>query len=229
MDRPARFQYVPTRVGVVVRPVLTRHQADDVEQNSEYLATVGIGTPAQNLALDFDTGSADLWVFSTELPAATQKAQGHTIFDPSKSSTWKISYGDGSTASGDVGTDNLNVGGLIVKGQAIELAKTLSTQFAQGQGDGLLGLAFGSINTVQPQPVQTPVENMISDQDIPSSAELFTAWLGDTNDSSFYTFGFIDQDALGGQQPVYTPVDNSQGFWMVCCSVCVVSNHDDNR
>jgi hypothetical protein len=52
----------------------------------------------------------------------------HTVFDPSKSSTykdkhgstWKISYGDGSSASGTVGNDNVDVGGLIVKGQALE-------------------------------------------------------------------------------------------------------------
>ena len=44
-------------------------QAEDVEQNALYLATVSIGTPAQSLKLDFDTGSADLWVWSTELPS----------------------------------------------------------------------------------------------------------------------------------------------------------------
>jgi len=77
-------------------------QAQDVENNALYLATVSIGTPAQNLNLDFDTGSADLWVWSTELPASTKSSStGHTIFDPSKStsfnktkgSTWQISYG----------------------------------------------------------------------------------------------------------------------------------------
>lgn len=170
---------------------------------------------------------------------------GHTIFDPKKSSTykastgstWQIQYGDGSTASGDVGTDTVTVGGLRVENQAIELAKTLSTQFQQGPGDGLLGLSFGSINTVQPTPVQTIVENMITQQDIPKTTELFTAYLGSTpparatsstgssststgtsssaaTEDSFYTFGFIDSTATNGQDPVYTPVDNSQGFWM---------------
>jgi hypothetical protein len=51
----------------------------------------------------------------------------------------------------------------------------MSAQFVQGAGDGLLGLAWGSINTVTPKPVQTPVENMISQEDIPKTAELFTA------------------------------------------------------
>lgn len=62
---------------------------------------------------------------------------------------------------------------------------------------------------------------MITQQDIPSNAELFTVYLGswrDTNDAdkgeSFYTFGYIDQDTVGTEKIYYTPVDNSQGFWM---------------
>jgi len=208
--------------------------AEDVEQNALYLATVSIGTPAQNLKLDFDTGSADLWVWSTELPSSiksSSSAKAHTIFDPSKSSTfkkskgstWQISYGDGSGASGDVGTDTLILGGLSVENQAIELAKKLSAQFVQDEGDGLLGLAFGTINTVQPNPVATPVENMSAQEDIPQDAELFTAFLGNESEDSFYTFGYIDQDALGGQTPTYTPVDNSQGFWMFDSSSAAIN------
>ncbi|KAK5117588.1 hypothetical protein LTR62_005010 [Meristemomyces frigidus] len=213
--------------------------ATDVEQNSEYLCPVAIGTPAQTLTLDFDTGSADLWVFSTSLPAADQNASGttHTLFDPSKSSTWQassgstwnISYGDGSSASGTVGTDNISLSGLVVQNQAVELATTLSTSFASGAGDGLLGLAWGSINTVTPTQVATPVENMITQQDIPQNAELFTAWLGNTTDNSFYTFGFIDQTALGGATPAYTAIDNSQGFWQFPSTTAVVNGNTIQR
>ncbi|KAF4630144.1 hypothetical protein G7Y89_g7998 [Cudoniella acicularis] len=215
--------------------------ADDQQNDSMYLCPVSIGTPAQTLMLDFDTGSADLWVWSTDLPSSTtSQSTGHVIFDPSKSSTfktstgekWKISYGDSSSASGIVGTDNVTIGGLTIKNQAVELAKDLSTQFQQSTGDGLLGLAFGTINTVTPKAVATPVENMITEADIPKSLELFTAYLGSWRDAnepdkgeSFYTFGYIDEDAVkaSGQQIAYTPVDSSQGFWQFSSTSATVN------
>jgi hypothetical protein len=174
-------------------------------------------------------------VWSTELPqnilSSANAANQQVAFDATKSSTfkkldgetWKISYGDSSSASGDVGTDVIDLGGLKVEGQAVELAKELSQQFAQGNGSGLLGLAFSSINTVSPTPQKTTVDNLISQQ--PAKQQLFTAYLGSWRDTaeadkgeSFYTFGFIDQDVLtasGASSPNYADVDNSQGFWQI--------------
>jgi hypothetical protein len=48
----------------------------------DYLCPVDID--GQTLMLDFDTGSSDLWVFSTEQPSS--QTQGHTVFDKSKAS-----------------------------------------------------------------------------------------------------------------------------------------------
>jgi hypothetical protein len=148
--------------------------SEDQQNDSLYLSPVQIGTPAQTLYLDFDTGSSDLWVWSTELPKNIQQqgaSSNHAVFDSSKSSTfkkvanatWQISYGDSSSASGDVGTDVVQLGGLKIENQAIELAKTISSEFVSSAGSGLLGLAWGSINTVKPTPVKTPVENLIGE------------------------------------------------------------------
>jgi hypothetical protein len=145
---------------------------------------------------------------------------------------WKISYGDSSSASGIASTDNVTTGGLTIKNQAVELANQMSDQFIQGAGDGLLGLAWGSINTAMPKPVQTPVQNIITEQEIPQSAELFIANLGSWRDAnepdggkSFYTFGYIDQDTVtaSGQEIAYTPADNSQGFWMFSSTSATVN------
>lgn len=242
-----KYGFKPTRAGPYqhspVRHSLIKQLSDgttgevtaqDQQNDSSYTGTVSIGTPPQNIPLDFDTGSSDMWVWSTELSQQT-RSQGsatHTIFDPTQSSTfknvsgstWSISYGDQSTASGTVGTDNVTIGGLTIKNQAVELANQLSAQFIKDSGSsGLLGLAFGQLNTVKPTAVKTPVENMIAQSDISADMELFTAYLGSWRDvgepdqgKSFYTFGYIDQNTIAatGQQIAYTPVDNSQGFWM---------------
>ncbi|KAI1129095.1 eukaryotic aspartyl protease [Nemania abortiva] len=185
--------------------------AEDSQNDMLYLCKVTIGTPPQTLMLDFDTGSADCWVFSSSLSSSQEKNHN------------KIEYGDGSNASGDCGADTLNIGGLEVKKQTIEMATKLSEQFVSNTGDGLLGLAFSKINTVQDgeeaDPQATPVENMIEQDDIPKDAALFTSAFYSSRDGatskSFYTFGFIDQDLVNssGQEIHWVEVDNTDGFW----------------
>ncbi|KAI1497917.1 secreted aspartic proteinase precursor [Biscogniauxia marginata] len=184
------------------------------EYDVEYLTPVSIGTPAQTLNLDFDTGSADLWVFSTEL--ASRYQSGHSVYSPSKSSTskklsgytWDISYGDGSGASGDVYTDIVNIGGVSFASQAVEAASTISTQFTEDtDNDGLVGLAFSTINTVSPSSQKTFFDNVKSSLSQP----LFAADLKHGTPGS-YDFGFADSSKYTGSI-TYTSVSTSQGFW----------------
>ncbi|ELR06110.1 Type I transmembrane sorting receptor [Pseudogymnoascus destructans] len=180
-------------------------------QNVEYICKVTIG--GQTLNLDFDTGSADLWVFSTSLPATSKN--NHNVFDPTKSSTWQemsgaswsIQYVDGSGSSGTVGTDTVTIGGTTVQGQAVEIATDASAQFIAGANDGLLGLSFSSINTVQPTQQNTFFDNAKASLDKP----LFAAYLP-LQASGAYDFGAIDSSRYTGEV-AYTSVDNTNGWW----------------
>jgi len=209
--------------------------ANDVQNDLEYVVPVTIGTPGVTLNLDFDTGSSDLWVWSSEL---TNQGSGHNVYNPKNSSsakalagaTWNISYGDGSSASGNVYTDTVKIGSVAIPAQAVELAEKLSAQFAQGEGsDGLLGLAWPALNTVQPQAQKTPVENMIDRGLIPQG--LFTVALDKGDSEGFYSFGVIDAAKAGvtNNDIQYTPVDNSQGFWMFDSASATINGQTINR
>lgn len=186
--------------------------ANSIQGDLEYNVAVKIGTPAQTLQLDFDTGSSDLWVFSSETPKS--QSSGHHIYTPGSSSTskklsgatWSITYGDQSSSSGDVYTDSVTVGPLTVAKQAVESAQKVSAQFASGPSDGLLGLAFSTLNTVKPTQQKTWFDNIKPSLD----SALFVADLKHNTPGS-YTFGTIPAAAKTGL--AYTSVDRSQGFW----------------
>lgn len=144
-------------------------------------------------------------------------------------STWKISYGDGSAAEGDVYKDTVSIGGVTVHNQAIEAAQEVSQQFTEDtNSDGLLGLAFSQINTgkslicqsflqeypkkvysvVKPQSQQTFFDTAKSSLDSPVFAVALKQ-----HAAGSYDFGYIDKSKHTGSI-TYTQVDSTDGYWM---------------
>lgn len=76
-----------------------------------WTGSIQIGNPPKAFKIDFDTGSADLWIPSINCTSAA--CVPHTKYDPSASSTsisvpnnkLSIRYGDGSTTVGSVWSD----------------------------------------------------------------------------------------------------------------------------
>lgn len=144
--------------------------------------------------------------------------QGRHIFNPEKSDTFKeiegstfnITYGDQSFAHGTVGRDTVDIGGATVEDQAIGLPNDVSDSFAEDEAsDGLVGLAFTSINTMLPKQQPTFFDNVAPDLDEPVlTAQLRAAAVGS------YEFGVIDESKFVGDL-VKIPVDASNGFWEI--------------
>ncbi|RCH90796.1 Type I transmembrane sorting receptor [Rhizopus azygosporus] len=196
-----------------------------------YYGIVKVGTPGVDLRLDFDTGSSDSWFAST---LCTNCGSSQRRYDPSKSKTykkdgrkWSIRYGDGSSSNGILGKDTVNLGGLAIKQQTIGIAQRESLKFASGTVDGLLGLGFGSLSTVEG--IKTPVENLINQGLI--SSPIFSVFLGKASKGGGggmqkaahsthklncclleYIFGGYDSTKFKGKLTT-VPVDNSIGFW----------------
>ncbi|PHH59953.1 hypothetical protein CDD81_2352 [Ophiocordyceps australis] len=187
-------------------------EASPEKGDVEFLSPVKIG--GQMLTLDFDTGSSDLWVFNSQL--GKDKTAGHQIYDPKKSKTFtkmkghefRIRYGDGSGARGNVGTDVVEVGGATVSEQPVQLATEVTGTFLNDQSnDGLMGLAFSKLNTVKPNKQKTFFENVKDSLSEP----LFTADLR-KGSTGAYNFGHIDHSRFKGDLH-WLPINETKGFW----------------
>lgn len=132
---------------------------------------VQIGTPPQTFNMLFDTGSTDLWVFSTDTPR--NETVNHTLYNPRDSWTSKEVPGESfnilydiGNVSGSIYTDTVTVGGLTVRNQAVGVAKQVSSSFVEGQ-DGTLGLAFQSLSSTSPRKENGWFDSMKSNLALP--------------------------------------------------------------
>ncbi|OAA72294.1 endothiapepsin precursor [Cordyceps fumosorosea ARSEF 2679] len=223
---PARIQAVIDRTPEVklkfpvldsADPSVVRAEASPpADFDSEYALPVSLGTPPQVLPLNLDTGSSDLWVFSTDTPP--QSLNGQKLYYPRNSSTseplqgatWKIKYGDNSTASGIVYLDRAAIGPVGYDKQAIEVAQAVSSAIAQDNFiSGILGMASSAANTVTPNKQLTFLDNILSKLKRP----LFTANLQKARPGN-YNFGYINESEYTGNV-AYTPIDPNTPYWMV--------------
>ncbi|RMZ85644.1 hypothetical protein DV737_g617, partial [Chaetothyriales sp. CBS 132003] len=196
--------------------------ASGAENDALFVAPVTFG--GQQLVMNFDTGSSDTWVFNTNLDTAAQS--GHTIYDKAKSTTvqalngtFNITYGDGSFASGPVALETVDIGGASVSAQAIGLPDDVSDSFiSETASNGLVGLAFSSLNTIQPVQQKTFFDNVMADLTQP----VFTAQLKHGAVGA-YEFGIIDTSAFTGNLST-AAVDSTNGFWQFSSEEAVVND-----
>ncbi|KAK2858462.1 hypothetical protein FQN49_004709 [Arthroderma sp. PD_2] len=195
------------------------------EYDTEFVNEITIGN--DTVLVDIDTGSADFWVFSSQLPEVSRR--NHHVYHPEltgtklQKHTWELKYGDGTGAAGNVFLDKVNLGGLEVSSQAVQAATWVSYEFADQQTtDGIMGLGFEKLNMVVPKQQKTWFGNIKQTLAKP----LFTACLKHKA-PGFYDFGFIDQEKHVGKV-TYLPVDSSKGWWETSFNGFATGNIDNS-
>ncbi|KIY74371.1 acid protease [Cylindrobasidium torrendii FP15055 ss-10] len=174
-----------------------------------YYGPVKIGTPEQQLTVDVDTGSADLWIPSN-CPSCVNDQ-----FDHEASSTFQtdnqrfaISYGTGS-ARGIVGRDTVHIAGMSVTNQSFGAVDRLTADFNEYPNDGLLGMAFGTISRTR---AETVFENLMRQGQIQDP--MFSIHLGRMREQgSELCLGCSDPTKMAGTI-AWVPVQ-SKTYWTV--------------
>ncbi|CAE6444159.1 unnamed protein product [Rhizoctonia solani] len=187
------------------------------ESGELWAGEITIGTPSQSFLVDFDTGSADIWVPNSSCNSGG--CSGHNSYNPSASSTsqsqsgdFSIEYGDGSTSSGPIYTDTVTVAGLTATNQYFSAVTSESQSFASDPSDGLVGLAFSSISQIG-QP--TIIETLYSSGVISEPTFGFKL----TSSGPELYLGGTDESLYSGDIS-YSPL-TSQSYWLTSGSATV--------
>ncbi|KAI0170523.1 aspartic peptidase domain-containing protein [Pestalotiopsis sp. NC0098] len=189
------------------------------EARGGYFASVSIGTPRQNLTLQLDTGSSDIWVPSSSASVCSTSSSGNRggssssssdgcsfgSFTSDDSSTYtvvgenefSISYVDGSSSKGDYFTDDFEIGGISLTNVTMGLGEQTDIAY------GLVGVGYAIneaiVGTEQSYsaaydnlPVQMQKEGLIA-------TNAYSLWLNDLDASTgSILFGGIDTDKYEG-------------------------------
>ncbi|KAG9022673.1 Type I transmembrane sorting receptor [Tulasnella sp. UAMH 9824] len=174
----------------------------DIGPNSLYYGDLSVGTPAQVMTIDFDTGSSDLIIPSSDCTKCVSP-----LYNPSTSTSFtnlntafNTSFVDGSAASGVLATDTVSLGSLSVANQGFAVISDFAWSFARPMS-GLMGLAFESAA----QTKATPWFFNLANQGALAS-NLFSFYLTRQRaNGSELCIGCIDSTKFTGQ-PEYFPL-----------------------
>lgn len=169
-----------------------------------YFANVTMGTPEQTLRLHLDTGSSDLWVNSAQsnLCSTGRSCAPFGTYNANASSTYSyvnsgfnISYVDGSGASGDYATDDLNIGSVSLSGFQFGIG------YRSTSAEGILGIGYADdevavVTSRLGQYANLPVA-LVNAGIINSAA--YSLWLNDLDASTgTVLFGGVDTEKYHG-------------------------------
>ncbi|KAI9736348.1 MAG: hypothetical protein M1834_001234 [Cirrosporium novae-zelandiae] len=186
------FQQVKRSDTTISNPLRKRGTVTATLGNDEilYYANITIGTPPQQISIQIDTGSSDIWVPATNGGACEQATDTCSItsFRSAKSSTFNtlskgtfnITYVDGTGDSGDYFSDVFSIGGKSVKNMTLGLATQGSDAI------GVMGIGYiadEAISSVDPSDEYPNLVSMMKTQGLISHRG-YSLWLNDLGEDT---------------------------------------------
>lgn len=164
--------------------------------NTQYFAEVHVGTPAQSFLVVPDTGSSNLWMYSSNCWAVP--CFYHDKYDSKKSSTYKsdgrpfkITYGSGSI-DGSVSRDTAVLGTATATNFAFgEVTGVSGVAFLASQMSGILGLAYDTISV-------NHMPTFVDQSDL--NTKSFSFVLHNNPEESYITMPGYDEELVGSNQ-----------------------------
>ncbi|CAB5387997.1 acid protease [Rhizophagus irregularis] len=198
-----------------------------VEQNDiGYYGKLTIGNQDFNMILD--TGSSNLFVPNKDCISIT--CTNHNKFDSAKSKTfkiagnpWSIKFGIGS-ASGITGIDDIKIGDFVLKQQIFGLANEISDDNANFVPDGIIGLAFDDLNTMN---TSTLTSALVKKNEIKPIFSFHLSHALDFDDQGTFTLGGVDESKFTGKinfNKVIYPTSATFGLWQINIDDAIVDN-----
>ncbi|KAK9486484.1 aspartic peptidase domain-containing protein [Lipomyces starkeyi] len=205
-----------------------------------YIATISLGSPAQMVKVQLDTGSSDLWVQASTNPfcaAKTTNCEESGTFNAAESSTFSqlqndpfnISYVDTSAAEGIYATDTLEIGNATIDNFVFGYAEDSNSSL------GVLGVSF-TLGETSDQSYPNLPYRLKRDGIIDLVA--YSLWLNDLDANvGSILFGGIDTGKFAGELsviPIYpaVTVQNTEyfaDFNVTLTGISVSSSSDAKR
>ncbi|KAH9033421.1 acid protease [Lactarius pseudohatsudake] len=179
------------------------------ENFNYWYGSISVGTPAQKFTVDFDTGSALMFLPGSD---CDNSCEGHVLYNPARATNlgepFEARYGDGTTdkVDGSLYTDDVTIAGYTANNQTFGVATRFAGVFSSNSflPDGLVGLAFPSISPYQATPVFL---TLAAQGSLPSNA--FGFYLANKG-SELFLGG--TNNKLHDADFTYVPVTN-EGYW----------------
>ena len=188
------------------------------------------GGEGQSFNIQFDTGSADLWVMSVACnsPACQEK---DSLYDRNLDGDFQdlngnfgIKYQDGGEVKGISASTNVNIGDYSSR-QDFGYVETVNEIFEDSPFNGIMGMA---LNVVSENNQVTLMSNLFNDESNGFDAKQFSFMLGrDADDAvSELTIGGTNKARYDGVLNWSDLSDDNRGYWAIPVDILLsMTNH----